>query len=232
MRGKESGVLSQVFYIRITPAHAGKSLTRELLLIVSRDHPRTCGEKTKEERRCRQSMGSPPHMRGKGGVCLAGLHHLRITPAHAGKSALGSPAFSSNRDHPRTCGEKASAPGAATPFVGSPPHMRGKVLAALMPTNALGITPAHAGKSRSCRFAFIALRDHPRTCGEKAAFQRLHLQRLGSPPHMRGKEIDAFGFPRGHGITPAHAGKRRPDNGQKNRSGDHPRTCGEKSYHG
>ena len=30
---------------RITPACAGKSLTREILLIVSRDHPRVCGEK-------------------------------------------------------------------------------------------------------------------------------------------------------------------------------------------
>ena len=167
-------------------------------------------------------------MRGKEIGHLIKVRLVGITPAYAGKRACcwGHPAAWG--DHPRTCGEKASAPGAATPFVGSPPHMRGKVLAALMPTNALGITPAHAGKSRSCRFAFIALRDHPRTCGEKAAFQRLHLQRLGSPPHMRGKEIDAFGFPRGHGITPAHAGKRRPDNGQKNRSGDHPRTCGEK----
>ena len=152
-----------------------------------------------------------------------------ITPAHAGKRWCLSGWSAPPEDHPRTCGEKASAPGAATPFVGSPPHMRGKVLAALMPTNALGITPAHAGKSRSCRFAFIALRDHPRTCGEKAAFQRLHLQRLGSPPHMRGKEIDAFGFPRGHGITPAHAGKSYRSAFPGTMFRDHPRTCGEKS---
>ena len=32
----------------ITPAHAGKSVAREILLIVSRDHPRACGEKTKK----------------------------------------------------------------------------------------------------------------------------------------------------------------------------------------
>ena len=29
----------------------------------------------------------------------------------------------------------------------------------------------------------------------------------GSPPRMRGKEVDALGFSCGHGITPAYAGK-------------------------
>ena len=45
-------------------------------------------------------------------------------------------------------------------------------------------------------------------CGEKAAFQRLHLQRLGSPPHMRGKGARLTDHGNGNGITPACAGKR------------------------
>ena len=48
MRGK--GLVRAAITVRlgITPAYAGKSSVRELLLIVSRDHPRVCGEKTKK----------------------------------------------------------------------------------------------------------------------------------------------------------------------------------------
>ena len=45
VRGKDFSDLFKVRMPGITPAHAGKSSVRELLLIVSRDHPRTCGEK-------------------------------------------------------------------------------------------------------------------------------------------------------------------------------------------
>ena len=69
----------------ITPAHAGKSRLLFFLLLRRWDHPRTCGEKRKNGWQKAKRKGSPPHMRGKGGVRLAGLHHLRITPAHAGK---------------------------------------------------------------------------------------------------------------------------------------------------
>ena len=49
----------------ITPAWAGKSPTRELLLIVSRDHPRVGGEKHTEQRATAHAWGSPPRGRGK-----------------------------------------------------------------------------------------------------------------------------------------------------------------------
>ena len=54
-------------YEGITPAHAGKSNRDVCPGIPSRDHPRTCGEK--ETPRCSgcRRLGSPPHMRGKGG---------------------------------------------------------------------------------------------------------------------------------------------------------------------
>ena len=70
--------------------------------------------------------------------------------------------------------------------------------------------------------------DYPRVCGEKSRCGTFALQIPGSPPRVRGK---VFGqnfqyFP--SGITPACAGKRKQEHGQKNRSGDHPRVCGEK----
>ena len=74
-------------------------------------------------------------------------------------------------------------------------------------SNAVGITPAYAGKSFGS-FCFLSFRqDHPRVCGEKQAAVALPQPVLGSPPRMRGKAqgqvMAGFAF----GITPAYAGK-------------------------
>ena len=71
--------------------------------------------------------------------------------------------------------------------------------------------------------------DHPRTCGEKLIYSLFGGLIKGSPPHMRGKEIDAHGHGENVGITPAHAGKSLNRHAYLRVAGDHPRTCGEKS---
>ena len=85
MRGKGQPLYIVVSESGITPACAGKSLVRELLLIVSRDHPRVCGEKPMPHSFVNHSTGSPPRMRGK----AQDLFHVDpvrgITPAYAGK---------------------------------------------------------------------------------------------------------------------------------------------------
>ena len=90
-------------------------------------------------------------------------------------------------DHPRLCGEKCH-------------HER-------QPAEPGGITPAYAGKRLLERPLDTINRDHPRLCGEKAVRSEYFVQRVGSPPPMRGKEgksIEKFQEPR---ITPAYAGK-------------------------
>ena len=85
MRGKVvlNGDLFKV--IRITPAHAGKSIFLFRMGSGVQDHPRTCGEKrAKPLVRC-NLLGSPPHMRGKDFSILSVQEAIRITPAHAGK---------------------------------------------------------------------------------------------------------------------------------------------------
>ena len=86
--------------------------------------------------------------------------------------------------------------------------MRGKVLAALMPANRTGITPAYAGK-RDCKEAKkMVHRDHPRVCGETVCCLICQLYAVGSPPRMRGN-ASAPGLRRWYArITPAYAGKR------------------------
>ena len=50
------------------------------------------------------------------------------------------------------------------------------------------ITPAYAGKSGIMGFAGVSAQDHPRLCGEKLFWSNTSLQKVGSPPPMRGKD--------------------------------------------
>ncbi len=90
---------------------------------------------------------------------------------------------------------------------GSPPHMRGKGKGEQGQAAIIGITPAHAGKSKRSAARFRAAWDHPRTCGEKLPVLVEVSQVIGSPPHMRGKVANFKHCGDYLGITPAHAGK-------------------------
>ena len=84
-----------------------------------------------------------------------------------GKVTSGSTASPLLADHPRLCGEKALTVSTMLFQIGSPPPMRGKVIA--MNTTQTGdrITPAYAGKSLALMGGNPIDGDHPRLCGEK-----------------------------------------------------------------
>ena len=173
----------------ITPAYAGKSsfvtsgLTKSgdhpricgekstptrLFLCCTGDHPRVCGEKLRPGQPGIAGVGSPPRMRGKVEsaplvMCLQG-----ITPAYAGKSLYFAPMICKAWDHPRICGEKLAALIVLDARAGSPPHMRGKGLAAGTWARWQRITPAYAGKSSGWPGVRPLPKDHPRICGEKS----------------------------------------------------------------
>ena len=156
----------------------------------------------------RDSFSQTPHMRGKGHHPDSSAVWSGITPAHAGKSGwldLEPPTFA-----------------------GSPPRMRGKGLRRVPHPRRGGITPACAGKSLCHVSGHIPVWDHPRVCGEKLASQRCSSQRLGSPPHMRGKDAGPVVQGAVQRITPAYAGKRAAANFHPGTTRDHPRVCGEK----
>ena len=191
----------------ITPAHAGKSSLLHIHSQALRDHPRTCGEKHNTCFYPLSIVGSPPHMRGKVGYFACRSSSGGITPAHAGKRSFIFKKFCKAGDHPCTCGEKLSSLEISQPEFGSPPHMRGKAGTSSETVAYKGITPAHAGKSTVGSNRNIAIRDHPRTCGEKLSVLRYGVTWLGSPPHMRGKVGRGIPGEARTGITPAHAGK-------------------------
>ena len=106
--------------------------------------------------------------------------------------------------------------------------MRGKVDYMTGACTAVGITPAHAGKSFLYLVYYQKMKDHPRTCGEKLHLSPFQLKAEGSPPHMRGKDLSHI-YPRHQQrITPAHAGKSELICYNVSSIEDHPRTCGEK----
>ena len=105
--------------------------------------------------------------------------------------------------------------------------MRGKCAVKRIAGKTHGITPAHAGKTKTDEKAASACRDHPRACGENKIIATFTSCSAGSPPRMRGKGAAACPWSPQARITPACAGKTRLHGQKAPRSEDHPRVCGE-----
>ena len=167
-------------------------------------------------------------MRGKASRVLVVCGRIGITPAYAGKSYCFVGIPTGLWDYPRVCGEKDGKDQKLTQLLGSPPRMRGKDAGCLVHHEKHRITPACAGKSLPPCRACGSCTDHPRVCGEKAQEEPRDRKIVGSPPRMRGKAHLVFRHFDGCGITPAYAGKRPSALSGNEKSGDHPRVCGEK----
>ena len=92
------------------------------------------------------------------------------------------------------------------------------------------ITPAGAGKTPCGSSERHAVEDHPRRCGENRPSRIPPVITRGSPPQVRGKQVNAMKYSKCERITPAGAGKTCTlwcsDLGWQ----DHPRRCGENSH--
>ena len=106
MRGKEYRQQTEELAAGITPAYAGKREVGRLDSVLTRDHPRLCGEKRIFASRFFMFIGSPPPMRGKVIVAFPIFAKYRITPAYAGKRIPLMSMYRPVWDHPRLCGEK------------------------------------------------------------------------------------------------------------------------------
>ena len=167
VRGKVDGDSRGVVLNGITPACAGKRRGRGRERERRQDHPRVCGEKPFRSNHSTTSEGSPPHVRGKGGLRAAVGILAGITPACAGKSFSGTLVSPVSLDHPRVCGEKVGFVFQLACPLGSPPHVRGKETLYMSTLENHRITPACAGKSIFGELPPFSTKDHPRVCGEK-----------------------------------------------------------------
>ena len=105
--------------------------------------------------------------------------------------------------------------------------MRGKLGRGYIDMTAGGITPAHAGKTKSQSHLIPSTRDHPRVCGENDRQRVPRNRQRGSPPRVRGKRRDASSCGEFRRITPACAGKTKKKDIPFLHVADHPRVCGE-----
>ena len=85
MRGKVRTSPGEGGGIGITPAHAGKSIGKNVTEASTEDHPRACGEKSSALSTTTSFRGSPPRMRGKVHLFFRERCGNGITPARAGK---------------------------------------------------------------------------------------------------------------------------------------------------
>ncbi len=89
MRGKGRIEPRKIRRAGITPAYAGKRNITYSNTYEAKDHPRVCGEKILEFLHVVAQRGSPPRMRGKEDLTRSDDSVTGITPAYAGKSAVG-----------------------------------------------------------------------------------------------------------------------------------------------
>ena len=131
----------------ITPARAGKTYRQSLLLLRSRDHPRSCGKDQTKIKKKLDALGSPPLVRERPSFRAIVHRHAGITPARAGKTI--TPFFFIRRlwDHPRSCGKDTRIFTQDAGNRGSPPLVRERRSIVFLWCSMGGITPARAGKT-------------------------------------------------------------------------------------
>ena len=93
LRGKQANASNIFDLLRITPAPAGKTALSRSCRSSGADHPRTCGENCDRRWIDTQTMGSPPHLRGKLAADGSMTTLSRITPAPAGKTVKTNARF-------------------------------------------------------------------------------------------------------------------------------------------
>ena len=207
MRGKPPLRPGNLKLRRLIPAHAGKTDSVLFRPRRSTAHPRACGENKIEGAALFVASGSSPRMRGKPVVSLSSPNHIRLIPAHAGKTSCGFRGYRRARAHPRACGENKQRKSPGTSTKGSSPRMRGKPVSKILQRFQIGLIPAHAGKTRNGSRPRNSQSAHPRACGENPKEAQWIEAQEGSSPRMRGKHQRPHRRHQIDGLIPAHAGK-------------------------
>ena len=110
--------------------------------------------------------------------------------------------------------------------LGSPLHVRERLILTFHRNLLIGITPACAGKTRIGIEGSVARGDHPRMCGKDLSFLKIQFSCRGSPPHVRERLYPDHSCILCGRITPACAGKTIAFTGYDRWKRDHPRMCG------
>ena len=146
-QGKQLAHLEQGVFAGLIPTHTGKTSSFSWLLRRSAAHPRSREENEKYTVKGVRQMGSSPLTRGKRFTGCESLDSFGPIPTHAGKTPSRGCPRRIGTAHPRSRGENAYQSRARDIFKGSSPLMRGKQRAGAVAVAALGLIPAHTGKT-------------------------------------------------------------------------------------
>ena len=129
----------------IIPACAGNSAVCIFVSMITRDHPRVCGEQVKEGYKGTSGQGSSPRVRGTGKGFRPYAPASGIIPACAGNREFETGLPFLFRDHPRVCGEQRISMHTLVMLLGSSPRVRGTDISVPRDSSCCGIIPACAG---------------------------------------------------------------------------------------
>ena len=166
MRGTPFSGSLLIAWLGIIPAYAGNTWNRCFGITSVWDHPRVCGEHSKNMLDECEERGSSPRMRGTLPQIPCVTHGVGIIPAYAGNTQSGQSMFAAAWDHPRVCGEHTAIGDAVIDATGSSPRMRGTLRRNDGRPPYRGIIPAYAGNTCEVLALFVAC--------------------VGSSPRMRG----------------------------------------------
>ena len=147
MRGALSPHIAGIGFLGIIPAYAGSTLPDKCMHVITKDHPRVCGEHCGSIFPNRRQLGSSPRMRGAPATLSVFLTFAGIIPAYAGSTPSFIHPFNPQWDHPRVCGEHAFNASCIFLTVGSSPRMRGAHASGKPRPLARRIIPAYAGST-------------------------------------------------------------------------------------
>ena len=116
--------------------------------------------------------------------------------------------------------------------MGSSPLTRGKQSRSYSARRAIGLIPAHAGKTSPLFGCNSGHKAHPRSRGENGNADHAPAAPPGSSPLTRGKLCDLIPVLRCQRLIPAHAGKTSREARPRARSPAHPRSRGENLLNG
>ena len=129
--------------------------------------------------------------------------------------------------HPRSRGENSGSSSRVSTNVGSSPLTRGKLRPRGLGWSALGLIPAHAGKTTYEGSVTFPRAAHPRSRGENALCCAGVGEYPGSSPLTRGKHVQESRGLAPSRLIPAHAGKTGSLLRCAGRDSAHPRSRGE-----
>ena len=212
---------------RLIPAHAGKTHPERYAVQTDPAHPRSRGENLIPTVMQLSSVGSSPLTRGKRIASGGCLRQARLIPAHAGKTGRGRRFCLPSAAHPRSRGENRIDRRDRAVRSGSSPLTRGKLRPRGLGWSALGLIPAHAGKTPTTGATAWAIGAHPRSRGENTYRRTGSRLMPGSSPLTRGKPLSLMMCIPVFRLIPAHAGKTPTLASRGSLYQAHPRSRGE-----